>query len=61
MKCLNRNEISGVLPKGVPQGQTESGGIVLAAMRWAQRMAHECPEAVSPERGVVLTDLQSSI
>jgi hypothetical protein len=22
---------------------------------------HECPEAVSPERGVVLTDLQSSI
>ena len=24
-------------------------------------LGHECPEAVSPERGVVLTDLQSSI
>ena len=24
-------------------------------------LGHECPETVSPERGVVLTDLQSSI
>jgi len=24
-------------------------------------LGHECPEAVSPERGVVLTDLQSSL
>ena len=26
-----------------------------------RHMGHECPEAVSPERGVVLTKLQSSI
>ena len=30
-----RSEPSCVLPKGVPQGQTESGGIVLAAICWA--------------------------
>ncbi len=35
----------------------EWGGIVLAA----NAGDHECPEAVSPGRGVVLTDLQSSI
>jgi hypothetical protein len=32
-----------LLPKGVPQGQTESGGIVLAAIFWgpsAQRRCH---------------------
>jgi hypothetical protein len=44
------------LPKGVQQGQMESGG---SSTR--RHMGHECPEAVSPERGVVLTDLQSSI
>ncbi len=51
-----RSGPSCVLPKGVPQGQTESGGIVLAAICWAER-----PEAVSPERGFVLTNLQSFI
>ena len=35
--------------------QTESWGIVLAAICWA----NEHPEAVSPRRGVVLTDLSS--
>ena len=31
-----------VLPKGVPQGQTESGGIVLAAICWATRAQRRC-------------------
>ena len=44
-----RSGPSCVLPKGVPQGQTESGGLVLAA------------NAGMTTRGVVLTDLQSSI
>ena len=38
-----RSGPSCVLPKGVPQGQTESGGIVLAAICWApsaQRWCH---------------------
>jgi len=41
-----------VLPKGVPQGQTESGGIVLAAICWATSAKRRC----HPTRGVVLTD-----
>jgi hypothetical protein len=38
-----RSGPSCVLPKGMPQGQTESGGIVLAAICWttsAQRRCH---------------------
>jgi hypothetical protein len=31
-----------VLPKGVPQGQTESGGIVLAAICWATSAQRRC-------------------
>ena len=31
-----------VLPKGVPQGQTESGGIVLAAICWAPSAQRRC-------------------
>jgi hypothetical protein len=31
-----------VLPKGVPQGQTESGGIVLAAICWAPSARRRC-------------------
>ncbi len=31
-----------VLPKGVPQGQTESGGIVLAAICWATSAQGRC-------------------
>jgi len=42
-----------VLPKGVPQGQTEFGG--------SNRRLCWATSAVSPARGVVLTDLQSSI
>ena len=45
-----------VLPTGVPQDQTDSGGIYSPPM-----LGHERPGEVSPARGVVLTDLQSSI
>ena len=45
-----------VLPKGVPQGHGEWGYSTRRHM-----LGHERPEAVSPARGVVLTDLQSSI
>ena len=31
-----------MLPKGVPQGQTESGGIVLAAICWAPSAQRRC-------------------
>jgi len=50
-----RSGPSCVLPKGVPQGQTESGGDYSTRRHM---LGHERPEAVSPARGVVLTDLQ---
>jgi len=37
-----RSGPSCVLPKGVPQGQTESGGIVLAAICWATSAQRRC-------------------
>ncbi len=37
-----RSGPSCVLPKGVPQGQAESGGIVLAAICWATSAQRRC-------------------
>ena len=37
-----RSGPSCVLPKGVPQGQLESGGIVLAAICWATSAQRRC-------------------
>jgi hypothetical protein len=37
-----RSGPSCVLPKGVPQGRTESGGIVLAAICWAASAQRRC-------------------
>jgi hypothetical protein len=47
-----RSGSSCVLPKGVPQGQTESGGIVLAVICWS-------PSGGVTRQGDVLNDLQS--
>jgi hypothetical protein len=42
-----RSAPSCVLPKGVPQGQTESGGIVLAAICWATSAQRRLPRQSS--------------
>jgi hypothetical protein len=38
----SRSGPSCVLPKGVPQGQTESGGVVLAVICWAPSAQRRC-------------------
>jgi hypothetical protein len=43
--------------KGVPHGQTENGGIVLAVICWARGS----PRGGVTRQGVVLTDLQSPL
>jgi hypothetical protein len=37
-----RSEPSCVLPKGLPQGKMESGGIVLATICWAPSAQRRC-------------------
>ena len=52
---LRRSSPSCVLPQGVPQGQTENGGIVLAVICWSP----SAPRGGVTRQGVVFTDLQS--
>ena len=54
---LSINSLSCALcPQGVPHGQRESGGVVLAVICWAPSAQRRCYR-----QGVVLTDFQSLV